>query len=33
MGDNFGDLADTETKDAAYRQGLGRIINAFSAGR
>jgi len=29
----FGDLAATEQKDAAYRQGLGRIINAFGAGR
>lgn len=33
MEDNFGDLASQEQKDAAYRQGLGRIINAFSAGR
>ena len=33
MEDNFGDLASEEQKDAAYRQGLGRIINAFSAGR
>ena len=29
----FGDLAATEQKDNAYRQGLGRIINAFGAGR
>ena len=29
----FGDLAATEQKDAAYRQGLGRVINAFGAGR
>ena len=33
MQENFSELADSEQKDAAYRQGLGRIINAFSAGR
>ena len=33
MRENFSELADSEQKDAAYRQGLGRIINAFSAGR
>lgn len=33
MQDNFSDLVQTEQEENAYRQGLGRIINAFGAGR
>ena len=29
----FADLVGTQQEDNAYRQGLGRIINAFGAGR